>query len=187
VTMHSSRFVPWKIFYTDTDLSLISANGYKHLLIPCGFYGTPSDIAKVANGNILRAIELCENDETSKQNLENFKTLMRHAWKRDVLSIIEWSEFMATQGRESQKNFLSYSLRLLRENLMLSLGQMPNNLVYLAGEEAEFSVKFHPYITRENIYPLSEEFGLAFSHIEANGYAKAVFLDLALKVTRLIR
>jgi len=104
-----------------------------------------------------------------------------------VLSIIEWSEFMATQGRESQKNFLSYSLRLLRENLMLSLGQMPNNLVYLAGEEAEFSVKFHPYITRENIYPLSEEFGLAFSHIEANGYAKAVFLDLALKVTRLIR
>jgi DNA polymerase III subunit delta' len=154
-------------------------------------YGTTelksADIAKVANGNILRAIELCENDETSKQNLENFKTLMRHAWKRDVLSIIEWSEFMATQGRESQKNFLSYSLRLLRENLMLSLGQMPNNLVYLAGEEAEFSVKFHPYITRENIYPLSEEFGLAFSHIEANGYAKAVFLDLALKVTRLIR
>jgi len=156
-----------------------------------GTYGTTeiksTDIARVANGNILRAIELCENDETARLNLDNFKTLMRFAWKRDVLSAIEWSETMAALGREAQKNFLSYSLRLLRENLMLSLEQLQNNLVFLAGEEAEFSVKFHPYINRDNIYPLTDEFSLAHSHIEANGYAKVIFLDLALKVTRLIR
>jgi DNA polymerase-3 subunit delta' len=156
-----------------------------------GTYGTTeiksTDIARVANGNILRAIELCENDETARLNLDNFKTLMRFAWKRDVLSAIEWSETMAALGREAQKNFLSYSLRLLRENLMLSLEQLQNNLVFLAGEEAEFSVKFHPYINRDNIYPLTDEFSLAHSHIEANGYAKVIFLDLALKITRLIR
>jgi len=112
---------------------------------------------------------------------------MRFAWKRDVLSAIEWSETMASLGREAQKNFLTYSLRLLRENLMLSLEQLQNNLVYLAGEEAEFSVKFHPFINKENVYPLADEFSLAYSHIEANGYAKVIFLDLALKVTRLIR
>jgi DNA polymerase-3 subunit delta' len=112
---------------------------------------------------------------------------MRFAWKRDIISAIEWSENMAAMGRESQKHFLAYSLRLLRENLMLSLGPLQNNLVYLAGEEAEFSVKFHPYITRDNVYPLAEEFNLAYSHIEANGYAKVIFLDLALKVTKLIR
>lgn len=154
-------------------------------------YGTTelksTDISRVANGNILRAIELCENDETARQNLDNFKILMRFAWKRDVLSAIEWSETMASLGREAQKNFLTYSLRLLRENLMLSLEQLQNNLVYLAGEEAEFSVKFHPFINKENVYPLADEFSLAYSHIEANGYAKVIFLDLALKVTRLIR
>jgi len=146
-----------------------------------------ADIARVANGNLLRAIELCENDETARENLENFKTLMRHAWKRDVLSLITWSEEISSLGRESQKNFLSNSLRLLRENLMLSIDQLQNNLVFLGGEEAEFSGKFHPFINSNNIYPLVDEFSLAHSHIEANGYAKAIFLDLALKVTKLIR
>ncbi|HVN59199.1 MAG TPA: DNA polymerase III subunit delta' [Bacteroidales bacterium] len=146
-----------------------------------------TDIARVANGNILRAAELTENDESSKQNLENFKLIMRFAWKRDVISVIGWSEEMASLGREGQKNFLAYSLRLLRENLMLTLEQLQNRLVFLAGEEAEFSAKFHPFITRENIYALTEEFSLAYSHIEANGYAKVIFLDLGLKITRLIR
>jgi DNA polymerase-3 subunit delta' len=112
---------------------------------------------------------------------------MRFAWKRDIIPIISWSEEMASSGRETQKNFLSFSLRLLRENLMLSLDQYQNNIVFLAGDEADFSSKFQPFINKKNIYPLVEELTVAFSHIEANGNAKIVFLDLALKVTKLIR
>jgi DNA polymerase-3 subunit delta' len=70
---------------------------------------------------------------------------------------------------------------------MLSLQQLQNNIVFLAGEEAVFSEKFHPSITKDNIYPLVNEFSLAYSHIEANGNAKIIFLDLALRVTKLIR
>jgi DNA polymerase III subunit delta' len=146
-----------------------------------------ADIARVANGNILRAIELCLNDESSAILLDSFRRLMRFAWKRDILSIIEWSEEMAATGREAQKNYILFALRLLRENLMLSLHQLQNNIVFLAGEEADFSEKFHPFINKENIYPLVNEFDLAYSHIEANGNAKIVFLDLALRVTKLIR
>ena len=146
-----------------------------------------ADISRVSNGNIIRAIELCENEDSSLANLDYFKSLMRHAWKRDIISIINWSEEMASTGRENQKNFVSFSLRLLRENLMLSLDQLKNNLVFLAGEEANFSANFHPFINRNNIYPLTDEFNLVYSHIEANGNAKIIFLDLALKVTRLIR
>src|SRR4030043_1648286 len=51
-----------------------------------------SDIAQVANGNIIRAAELCENEDSSLLNLNHFKTLMRLAWKRDIISIISWSE-----------------------------------------------------------------------------------------------
>ncbi len=146
-----------------------------------------ADIARVANGNIIRAVELFENEDSSLGKLASFKSLMRFAWKRDIISLINWSEEMAVTGREAQKNFFSFSLRLLRENLMLSLDQLKNNLVYLAGEEASFSGNFHPFINQKNIYPLTDEFNLAFSHIEANGNAKIIFLDLALKVTRLIR
>ena len=146
-----------------------------------------TDIARVANGNITRAIELCNDEESTLLNLSRFKSLMRFAWKRDIISIITWSEELAATGREAQKNFILYSLRLLRENLMLSLDQLKNNLVFLSGEEAEFSGNFHPFINKNNIYSLTEELNLVHSHIEANGNAKIIFLDLALKITRLIR
>jgi DNA polymerase-3 subunit delta' len=70
---------------------------------------------------------------------------------------------------------------------MLTLGQLKNSLVYLTGAEAEFSGKFHPSVNQDNIYQLNEELNLVYSHIEANGNAKIIFLDLALKVTKLIR
>ena len=146
-----------------------------------------SDISRVSAGNIIRAIELCENEDSSLANLNRFKSLMRFAWKRDIISIINWSEEISTTGREAQKNFISFSLRILRENLMLSMGQKKNSLVFLAGEEELFSGNFHPFITQTNIYPLNDEFNLGYYHIEANGNAKIIFLDLALKVTRLIR
>jgi DNA polymerase-3 subunit delta' len=146
-----------------------------------------ADISQVSNGNITRAIELCESEESSLVNLERFKSLMRFAWKRDIISLINWSEEIASTGREAQKNFISFSLRLLRENLMLSLDQRKNNIVYLTGDEADFSGKFHQSINQNNIYPLNEELNLVYSHIESNGNAKIIFLDLALKVTRLIR
>lgn len=154
-------------------------------------YGTTeneaSKVSLLARGSLLKAICIVEKDESASQYLDNFRTLMRHAWKRDVVSLIEWSEKNASAGRESQKNFLEYSLRLLRENLMLSLKQVKNELVFLSDEEASFSEKFHPFINPENCKSLAEEFNIAAMHIEGNGYAKLVFLDLALKVTRLIR
>jgi DNA polymerase-3 subunit delta' len=146
-----------------------------------------ADLSRVSNGNITRAIELCENEDSSLANLEHFKSLMRFAWKRDILSIINWSEEISGTGREAQKNFISFSMRILRENLMLSLGQLKNSLVFLTGEEASFSGNFHPFINQNNIYKLAEEFNLVYSHIESNGNAKIIFLDLALKVTKLIR
>jgi DNA polymerase-3 subunit delta' len=154
-------------------------------------FGLPADkaadISRVSNGNLTRAIEMCDNEESSAINLDRFKSLMRFAWKRDIISLISWSEEIASTGRESQKNFISFSLRLLRENLMLSLDQLKNNLVYLTGDEADFSGKFHPSINQNNIYLLHEELNLVYSHIESNGNAKIIFLDLALKVARVIR
>jgi DNA polymerase-3 subunit delta' len=146
-----------------------------------------ADFARVANGNICRAAELCRNEETFHENLDKFRKLMRFAWKREVLSLINWSEEIAAAGREGQKNFLAFALRIIRENYMLTLQQEKNNLVFLSGEEATFSEKFHVFINQDNVHALSEEFNLAHSHIEANGNGRIIFLDLALRVTRLIR
>ncbi len=148
--------------------------------------GRADDISRVAGGNIVRAAELCTNEDTSAQNLNRFKSLMRFAWKKDVISLISWSEEVAAIGRETQKAFLSFTLRLVRENLMLTLDQGKNQLVFLTGEEDDFSKKFHPFINQGNINAFADEINLAHSHVEANGNAKIIFLDLALKVARLI-
>jgi DNA polymerase-3 subunit delta' len=146
-----------------------------------------ADIARVSGGNINRALELCDDDEATRSNLDRFRGLMRFAYKRDILSLISWSEEMAATGREAQKSFFIFALRLLRENLMLTLGQQSSNTASLSEEEADFSDKFHPFITATNIYPLTGEFNLGHAHIEANGNARIIFLDLALKVTKVLR
>lgn len=154
-------------------------------------YNTPLEkadgIARVSMGNMNRAIELCGTEESSLANLDKFRNLMRFAWKKDIISIISWSEEVAQAGRESQKNFISFALRMLRENLMLTLDQKKNNLVYLSAREQDFSGKFHPFINQNNVDQLADEFNLVYSHIEANGNPRIIFLDLGLKVSRLIR
>ncbi|HOB84374.1 MAG TPA: DNA polymerase III subunit, partial [Bacteroidales bacterium] len=50
-----------------------------------------SEVARVANGNIIKAIELYEDEDASSRNLDRFKNLMRYAWKRDIISIIGWT------------------------------------------------------------------------------------------------
>lgn len=160
----------------------------RYLSVVCG---VPSEkaagLARVARGSIIKARELAGDDDSGSANLENFRSLMRYAYKRDILSLVGWSEEMAGTGREAQKSFFLFGLRMLRENFMLTLGMATENIVFLAGEEVKFSGNFHPFINEGNINSLTEEFNLGHSHIEANGNARIVFLDLALKVTKLIR
>lgn len=149
--------------------------------------GKAGDIARISLGNISRAASLCASQETSHMNLERFRQLMRLAYKRDVLSLMGWSEEVSSGDREAMKTFLAYSLRMIRENLMLTLGQAGNGIVFLSGEEAEFSEKFHPFINNNNVERLHEEFNLAHAHLESNGNGKIIFLDLALRVAKVLR
>jgi len=145
------------------------------------------EIAAIANGNLVRAMELIREDDNSAVYLDRFTRLMRTAWTRDIHALVTWSEETAALGRERQKSFLSYSLRMIRENFILNFNGRENKLVYLTRAEDEFSDKFHPFINEKNISALNREFNLAYAHVESNGNTKMIFLDLALKTMRLIR
>jgi DNA polymerase-3 subunit delta' len=145
------------------------------------------EIAAIANGNIVKAMELAREDDNTAVYLDRFTRLMRTAYTRDIHSLVSWSEETATLGRERQKSFLSYSLRMIRENFVMNFGGKENKLVYLTHAEDSFSLKFHPFINERNINALNREFNLAYAHVESNGNTKMIFLDLALKTMRLIR
>ena len=145
--------------------------------------GNAQDISRIANGNYQQALKLL-NTNDSNPYFDLYRELMRSCWAKDVLKLLEWVDEAASFGREKQKEFLAYALRLTRESFMLNLGL--NDIVYLAGAEAEFGQKFSAFINEKNIIHFNREFNLAIDHISRNGNPQIIFTDLAMKLVKLI-
>jgi DNA polymerase III subunit delta' len=150
-----------------------------------------NEIAHISNGNLVRAISLAANAGDSAgdsaDDLEGFRLLMRHAWKRDIAALSEWADTMAATGREAQKSFLAYCLGIVRGNFIMNLTNGSPELTFMTPAETEFSSKFYPYVNEKNIERLYDEFNRAHYHIESNGNARIIFLDLSLQVLRCIK
>jgi len=149
-------------------------------------------LAHSANGSYLKAVELLHATEDNKRNFEWFTRLMRLAYmalkdNSKIGDLMSWADEMAGIGREKQKNFLNYALYMLRENLVLNVAAAQGSeIVYLGPDELNFSKKFSEFINPKNIVGLDTELNKAFNDIERNGSARIVFLDMALRITRLI-
>ncbi|MDR3365629.1 MAG: DNA polymerase III subunit delta [Prevotellaceae bacterium] len=144
-------------------------------------------LAHLANGSVVEARRIAGQGDEKRDYFEQFVMLMRlsYASKADnIILLLQQAERIAGQGREWQKNFLLYAQRMVRENFILN--QQVTQAVYLAGEEADFSTKFAPFINPNNIFRLYEELNLALQHLGQNGNPKIIFTDLALKLVKLI-
>lgn len=143
------------------------------------------EIVRISRGNYLKAIHIIENQEEDAIWLEYFIKMMRLAFKHDISGIIDWSNEMATLGREKQKRFFMYALKLLRDNFAYNI--VGPHITYFSLEEQKFSKNFHPYINMLNVEKIMEEFDKAITQIERNGNAKIIFLDVALQISKVIR
>ncbi len=143
------------------------------------------DAVRLADGNMIKAVTSLEQNEENLFNYEKFISLMRLCWSKDVSGIMKWCETIAGIGRERQKNFLAYALRMIRENFIMNC-HVPQ-LALLSQKEEEFSSKFYTFVTNDNVYELTEELNKAHYHIESNANDKIVFLDLSLKLIKLLR
>jgi len=147
-------------------------------------------LAIQANGSYNKALKLIEHDAQEQKYQEWFVTWVRAAFlvksKVSALSeLINWSENIASQGRETQKSFLNYCLQLFRQALLTNY--KATELTYLNLDEIGFSLaKFAPFVHGNNIVAINKEINEAIYHIERNGNAKIILLDVSLKLTRLI-
>ncbi len=140
---------------------------------------------KISGGNYVKAEENLMTSEDSAYQLELFIRIMRLAYSREFQEIFVWVEELAGLGRERQKAFLAYVIRMIRENYLLNKEQ--GELVRMTAGESEFSKKFFPFINDRNVPAMVQELNEASIHIEANAYARIVFLDFALKLVKLIK
>jgi DNA polymerase-3 subunit delta' len=147
-------------------------------------------IAHQADGNFNKALHLLHNDNSDEQFEQWFITWIRVAFKAKgnasvIQLLIEWSETIAKTGRETQKRFLNYCLQFFRQALLLNYDAAP--LVFLQSKIPSFKLEnFAPFIHSGNILEINKELNEAIYHIERNGNAKIILLDLSIKLTRLL-
>jgi DNA polymerase-3 subunit delta' len=94
------------------------------------------------------------------------------------------SEQMAAMGREKQKRWLTYYLKMTRENFMYNFKQ--EDLNYMSEEEEGFATNFARFVNEGNVIPISDLANLAIRDIGQNANAKIVFFDLALQMIVLL-
>ena len=114
---------------------------------------------------------------------------MRLCYRKDYASIIGWIEEMgkSSGGREKFKRFFGYALRASRYCLILNNIQNNNDILKLTPEEHEFFLKFYPFINKNNIDSITEEFNNALFHTERNVNPKAILMDTSFKLMRLFK
>ena len=105
--------------------------------------------------------------------------------KTSIHDLLQWSEQIATTGRETQKQFLQYCMEIFRQALLLNY--KASQLVYSEISTEGFQLeKFAPFVHGNNILEIQQELQNAMYHVERNGNAKIIFTDLSIKLTRLL-
>jgi len=145
-------------------------------------------IAHQCNGNWNKALHLLRHDDNELVFEKWFITWVRAAFKAKgdasvVQDLIKWSEEIAKTGRETQKRFLKYCSHFFRQAMLTNYNA--RSLVFFESQESNFDLeKFAPFVHGANIEDISQAIEDAIYHIERNGNAKIILLDLSMQLTR---
>ena len=142
-------------------------------------------VAHIANGSFLKTLQIIQSQNDDNYLFSLFKEMMRASVSRNIKAIKKVAGEIASIGREMQKSYLLYALRLFREFFISNLNEP--EMVYLNEEELAFGERFAPFVNESNIIEFKDEFQTAYRQIEQNGNARIIFLDLCLKSTMLLK
>lgn len=84
-------------------------------------------------------------------------------------------------GREEQKQLLSVALEVFQNSFSIKLG-IRGRVDLLKNSDEKFRDNFPKFITENNIDNIYKELNKAILHIERNGNAKMIFLDLSIRL-----
>ncbi len=171
------RFDVHRIDTPDMEQALISRRGLDADMA--------QRVAHTACGNWLKAMEELDSDSENRQFFDLFVNLMRQAYMREMKGLKNWSDNVASLGREKQRRMLTYFLHLVRENFMFNFQQPVLN--YMTQEEEKFSQHFARFINERNVVEMAEMLQRTHRDIGQNANAKIQFFNLALNMIILLR
>ena len=141
-------------------------------------------ISRLANGSWLKAMEELQVGSENELFLDMYIMLMRLAYQRKIKELRKWSEQMAGMGREKQKRWLTFFLRMTRENFMYNF--QDEELVYMTQKEEDFARNFARFVNEKNILQMNDLANLCIRDIGQNANARIVFFDFALQMIVLL-
>lgn len=142
-------------------------------------------LARTATGSWLSALRELDADDENRQFFDLFVMLMRKAYMRDVKSLKEWTNAVASFGREKQRRFIAYMLRMVRENFVYNFHNP--ELCYLSKDEEVFATKFARYINERNVIYFQQRLQKMMRDIGQNANGKIQFFNMALETIIYLR
>lgn len=139
-------------------------------------------ITQLAEGNLNLSFKLAENEEDDSAPF--FIDWMRACFKKNFGSLVTASEEFHALDKLRQRNIMHYSMNMMRESLLQTAGT--DSLHRIQGEELKFIQDFSKVM---NVYKIEKSYSLindATYHLERNGSAKMIFLDLSLQLAKTI-
>jgi len=172
------------------ELKPLSSKKMSSALVQKGYSKEEASSASVKSaGSFNEALKIVSNKEDEKMFEEWFLSWVRSAFavrknKEAVLDLVAWSKNISKTGRETQKSFLSYSLDLFRQSLLKNYF-LDELTTYSPSTDFNFE-SFSNFISGNNIDAISIELETAYNNIQSNGNSNMIFMDLSLKLTRLL-
>ncbi len=142
-------------------------------------------IAVLSNGNFIEALRQIRHSDEEKTNFDLFVKWMRLCYTFKIQDISGFVSEISRIGRERQKSFLAYAIRMTRNSLLMNYKIA--ELVKLDEEKNGFMQKFSPFINPKNGDHFYEELNKAYYHVERNANPSILFTDLSLKAASLLK
>lgn len=139
-------------------------------------------ITQLAEGNLNLALKLLDNEEDD--NAQLFIPWMRTCFKKNYGSMVTMADEYHTFDKLRQRNVMHYGINMMRETLLRISGA--DSIHRIQGEELKFVSDFSKVM---NVQKIEKSFALmndATYHLERNGSAKMIFLDLSLQLAKTI-
>ena len=140
-------------------------------------------IVQQAEGDLNLAIKLISSEEDHNQ--ETFTDWMRSCFKKDYGRLVGLADNFHELDKLSQRNLLYYGQNMMRETLLHRAGATEINRA--TGNELKFIQDFSKVMTTAKIEKTNQLLNEAGYHLERNGSAKMIFMDLSLQLSHVIK
>ena len=139
------------------------------------------NLAYSAEGNIAWALEKAKTENLSTSTW--FADWMRAVYSKNLSKLATLADQYDALQKEEQKGLLEYALHIFRQCLY-QIADAPS-LIKALEKERGFITNFSITLNRESIERISELLSTAYYHLERNGRAKMIHLDLSLQIIRI--